>query len=204
MLVIGLTGSMGMGKSTAAAKFRALGFSVFDADANVHLLYEGQLADEIEAAFPGTTVEGRVDRSKLSEALLRAPSRIKELENIVHPRVRENERAFLADEFARGARMAVLEIPLLFETGVDKSVDAVVVVSAPPDVQRRRLLERTGMTEAKLAQLLSRQMPDDEKRSRADFVVDTSGTMDAAHVQIEDIVAKFAVREGTAFERFWK
>lgn len=204
MLIIGLTGSMGMGKSTAAAQFRALGIGVFDADAAVHRLYDGPLTAEIEAVFPGTTVAGKVDRGLLSAELLRAPSRIHELEQIVHPRVREEERAFLAAEHARGARMAVLEIPLLFESGVDGSVDVVVVVSAPHHVQRDRLLERSGMSEAKLTQLLSRQMADDKKRSRADFIVDTSGPVEACHAQIEDIVTNLAGRRGTAYARFWQ
>lgn len=203
MLIIGLTGSIGMGKSTAAARFRELGVSVFDADAAVHQLYEGPLAAEIEAAFPGSTKDGKVDRAKLSAQLMAAPERMKLLETIVHPRVRAEEHAFLAAERARGATMAVLEIPLLFEAGADKSVDVVVVVSAPPELQRERVLARPGMTAAKLESLLLRQLADEKKRARAHFVVDTSGSIEASHAQIDAIVAKLRTRTGTAYARFW-
>lgn len=203
MLIIGLTGSIGMGKSTAAARFRELGVSVFDADAAVHQLYEGPLVVEIEAAFPGSTKDGKVDRAKLSAQLMAAPERMKLLETIVHPRVRAEEHAFLAAERARGAGMAVLEIPLLFEAGADKSVDVVVVVSAPPELQRERVLARPGMTAAKLESLLLRQLADEKKRARAHFVVDTSGSIEASHAQIDAIVAKLRTRTGTAYARFW-
>lgn len=203
MLIIGLTGSIGMGKSTAAARFKALGIGVFDADAEVHRLYKGPLAREIELAFPGSTVAGKVDRAKLSALLMMAPDRINVLEQIVHPRVRAGERAFITGEHARGAAMAVLEIPLLFEAGNDKIVDVIVVVSAAPDIQKKRVLERPDMSEAKLAQLLSRQLSDEKKRSRADFVVDTSGSVEACHAQIDDIVTKLGSRTGTAYARFW-
>ncbi|HMN38239.1 MAG TPA: dephospho-CoA kinase [Hyphomicrobium sp.] len=204
MLIIGLTGSIGMGKSTAAARFKALGIDVFDADAEVHRLYEGPLAQDIETAFPGSTADGKVDRGKLSAILLKAPERIKKLEGIVHPRVRASERAFVAREHAKGAAMAVLEIPLLFEAGNDEAVDVVVVVSARPEIQTRRVLERPGMSAAKLEQLLSRQLSDGQKRARADFVVDTSGPVEACHAQIDHIVAELATREGTAYARFWQ
>lgn len=203
MLIIGLTGSIGMGKSTAAARFRELGVSVFDADAAVHQLYEGPLAAEIEAAIPGSTKDGKVDRAKLSAELMAAPERMKRLEAIVHPRVRAEEHAFLAAERARGAAMAVLEIPLLFEAGADKSVDVVVVVSAPPELQRERVLARPGMTAEKLESLLSRQLADEKKRARAHFVVDTTGSIEASHAQIDAIVAKLRTRTGTAYARFW-
>ncbi|MCB1484204.1 MAG: dephospho-CoA kinase [Hyphomicrobiaceae bacterium] len=203
MLIIGLTGSIGMGKSTAAARFKALGIDVFDADAEVHKLYEGPLAQDVERAFPGSTTDGKVDRGKLSAILLKEPDRLTELERIVHPRVRANERSFIAREHAKGAKMAVLEVPLLFEAGNDKVVDVIVVVSAHPDIQRKRVLERPGMSEAKLAELLSRQLDDKEKRARADFVVDTSGSVEACHAQIDDIVAELSTREGGAYARFW-
>lgn len=203
MLIIGLTGSIGMGKSTAAAHFKTLGISVFDADAEVHRLYEGPLAGEIEAAFPGATVAGRVDRGELSAILLKHPGDIRQLEQIVHPRVRDGERAFVRSEHARGARMCVLEVPLLFESGRDACVDAVVVVSARPEIQRLRVLDRPGMSEAKLEQLLARQLADDKKRLRADFVVDTSGSVEACHAQIDAIVTQLASRTGTAYARFW-
>ncbi|MEQ1717787.1 MAG: dephospho-CoA kinase [Hyphomicrobium sp.] len=204
MLIVGLTGSIGMGKSTAAARFRSLGIPVFDADAEVHRLYDSGIGSEIEAAFPGTTVAGKVDRSKLSVALLKEPSRLKTLENIVHPRVRASERAFLQAEAGRGAAMAVLEIPLLFESGAAETVDAVIVVSAPAEIQRARVLARPGMSDAKLTQLLSRQMRDEEKRKRADFVVDTSGSAEACHAQVDTIVADLASRPATAYARYWR
>ncbi len=203
MLIVGLTGSIGMGKSTAAARFRELGIGVFDADADVHRLYEGPLAAEIEAAFPGSAHDGKVDRGRLSAQLMKAPERMKVLEAIVHPRVRANERAFLASEQARGAKLAVLEIPLLFESGADKSVDVVVVVSAPREVQRERVLARPGMTREKLDALLSRQVPDEKKRAAAHFVVDTGGSIEASHAQIDAIVETLRTRTGTAYARFW-
>lgn len=204
MLIIGLTGSMGMGKSTAAARFRELGIAVFDADAEVHRLYEGSLSEQIEQAFPGTTREGVVDRAKLSAALLVQPDRFGELEAIVHPAVRHSERMFLEREHACGAKMAVLEIPLLFESGTERTVDAIVTVSAPLKTQRERLLARPGMSEAKLTQLLQRQMSDEEKRARSHFVVDTGGPVAACHAQVDAIVAQLASRKGTAYARFWR
>lgn len=204
MLIIGLTGSIGMGKSTAAARFRALGIPVFDADAEVHRLYAGPLAARIEAAFPGTTANGAVDRAKLSQSLMKNPAGFKKLEQIVHPAVREEERRFLDTAKAAGAAIAVLEIPLLLEAKSDEQVDVVVVVSAGPEVQRGRVLERPGMTTEKLETLLARQMPDAEKRERADFVVDTSGSIAACNSQIDRIVATLQGREGTAINRVWK
>ena len=204
MLIIGLTGSIGMGKSTAAERFKALGISVFDADAEVHRLYEGLLAHDIEAAFPGTVTDGKVDRGKLSAALMAAPQRFRELERIVHPRVRTAESAFLRSEAARGAAMSVLEIPLLFEAGAADSVDAVVVVSAPEAIQRARVLARPGMTAAKLNDILKRQLADAEKRRRADFVVDTGGTAEACHAQIDVIVDELRTRKGAAYDRHWR
>lgn len=203
MLVVGLTGSIGMGKSTAAARFRERGVGVFDADAEVHKLYEGPLVADIEAAFPGSTAAGRVDRQKLSKALLEDPSRFKVLESIVHPRVRAEQRAFLKAEHDRGARLAVLEIPLLFEGGADALVDVTIVVSADHQVQRRRVLERPGMTEQKLDELLLRQMPDAEKRKRADFVVDTSRSVVACHAAVDGILADLIKRPAHAYQRFW-
>lgn len=203
MLVIGLTGSIGMGKSTAAARFRELGIGVFDADAAVHRLYEGPLAAEIEAAFPGSTENGKVDRARLSAQLMKAPGQMKVLEAIVHPRVRANERAFLGREYAKGAPMAVLEIPLLFESGAADGVDVIIVVSASAALQRERVLTRPGMTAAKLDSLLSRQWPDEKKRAAAHFVVDTSGSIEASHAQIDAIVDELRPRTGTAYARFW-
>jgi dephospho-CoA kinase len=203
MLIVGLTGSLGMGKSTAAAYLREHGIPVFDADAEVHRLYADAAVAPIEAAFPGSTVDGKVDRARLSTALLSAPQRFAELEAIVHPLVRASERAFLKAEAARGTQIAVLEIPLLFETGADKLVDATVVVSATPELQRERLLKRDNLTREKLEHLLKRQMPDAEKRARAHFVVDTSGEVSASRAQLDVILAQLKHRQGEAFARHW-
>lgn len=204
MLIIGLTGSIGMGKSAAAQHFQALGIAVCDADAEVHKLYRGKAVAPIEAAFPGTTSAEGVDRQKLAAQLLADPSGFKRLEAIVHPLVFAAERDFLRAEAARGAAMAVLEIPLLFEGGGEKRVDVTVVVSAPADVQRERVLARPGMTEAKLEQIFGRQVPDAEKRRRADFVVDTGGTLAWTGEQIDKIVATLTGRQGSAFDRHWR
>lgn len=203
MFLLGLTGSMGMGKSTAAAAFRALGVPVIDADAEVHKLYAGAAVPLIEAAFPGTTSAAGVDRAKLSAALMRDPGGFKRLEAIVHPLVRAAERDFLVALHRSGAKLAVLEIPLLFETGGDKLVDAVVVVSATPEKQRERLLLRPGMTVEKLDSLLQRQTGDAEKRLLADFVVDTNGAIADTDAAVARIVASLAGRNGTAFDRQW-
>jgi len=188
MFVLGLTGSLGMGKSTAARFFAEAGVPVHDADAVVHRLYESEAVPAIEAAFPGTVVDGKVDRTKLAARVLNDPAALKRLEAIVHPLVHEAERQLLAEAEARGEKVALLDIPLLFETGGDQRVDAVVVVSAPPEVQRARVLERPGMTVEKLESILSKQMPDAEKRARADFVVDTSGSFEAARAQVRAIL----------------
>lgn len=204
MLIIGLTGSIGMGKSAAAAGFTKLGIPVFDADAEVHALYAGPLAADIERAFPGTTAKGAVDRTKLSAALLAAPHRFKELEAIVHPRVRASERAFVQSAHHAGQRLVVLEIPLLFESKAQATVDVVVVVSAPVEIQRRRVLARPGMTPAKLDAILARQFSDADKRRAAYFVVDTSGSVEACHAQIAALVAKLKTRAGHAYDRHWR
>ncbi|HET7804490.1 MAG TPA: dephospho-CoA kinase [Pseudolabrys sp.] len=192
MFVLGLTGSLGMGKSTTAGFFAELGIPVHDADAAVHRLYRGEAAPLIEAAFPGTMVNGEVDREKLAKRVLDDPAAIKKLEGIVHPLVRAAEEHFLAEAERNDARVAVLDIPLLFETGGDRRCDAVVVVSAPEDVQRARIFERSGMTAQKFAAISANQMPDAEKRKRADFVVDTSKGFDAARAQIREILARIA------------
>jgi dephospho-CoA kinase len=197
MFILGLTGSLGMGKSTSAGFFAEAGVPVHDADAAVHRLYDGEAAAAIEAAFPGTTVGGKVDRGKLAERVLGNVDALRRLEAIVHPLVRKAEDQFLAEAETRGADVVVLDIPLLFETGGDKRVDAVVVVSAPPEVQRARVMGRPDMTAEKFASMLARQMPDAEKRRRADFVVDTSGEFDATRAQIRailDAVAKMPRR----------
>ena len=203
MLLIGLTGSIGMGKSTVAARLRALGLGVCDADAEIHRLYEGAAVAPIEAAFPGTTANGKVDRQKLAQVLLGKPDLFKRLEAIVHPLVFEAERTFLRQEAAKGAPMAVLEIPLLLEGGGERRVDVVIVCSAPADAQRARVLQRPGITAEKLDQLLARQMPDAEKRKRADFVVDTGGTFAETDAQVDKIIESLQGRPGTAFVAFW-
>jgi dephospho-CoA kinase len=197
MFILGLTGSLGMGKSTTARFFAEAGVPVHDADAVVHRLYEGEAVDAIEAAFPGTTAGGKVDRNKLAARVLGDAAALQRLEAIVHPLVQEAERRLLALAAANGEKIAVLDIPLLFETGGDRRVDAVVVVSAPPDVQRARVLERPGMTIEKLESILSKQMPDVEKRWRADFVVDSSQGFESARAQVRailDAVAKMPKR----------
>jgi dephospho-CoA kinase len=203
MFILGLTGSMGMGKSTAAAAFRALGVPVLDADAEVHRLYAGAAVEPIENAFPGTTSASGVDRARLSAALLKDPSGFKRLEQIVHPLVRAAEREFLVKHERDGIQLAVLEIPLLFETGGDRLVDAVAVVSAAPEKQRERLLLRPGMTAEKLDGLLKRQTNDAEKRARADFVVDTNGTIAETEAAVARIAASLRGRRGEAFSRHW-
>lgn len=192
MFVLGLTGSLGMGKSVTAKMFAEEGVPVHDADAAVHDLYEGAAAPLIEAAFPGTTAAGKVDRDKLAQRVLGDSVALEKLEAIVHPLVRRAEHAFLDQAARKGARAAVLDIPLLFETGGDGRCDAVVVVSAPPEIQRARAFERPGMTEQKFAAILAKQMPDADKRARADFVVDTSRGFDAARAQVRDILARIA------------
>lgn len=204
MLVVGLTGSIGMGKSTAAARFRARGISVFDADAEVHRLYAGPLAEEIERAFPGSLTDGTVDRAKLTEHLIVAPHRFRELEAIVHPRVHEAERKFLQAEHSDGAALAVLEVPLFLEASRDEHVDAIVVVTASDDVQRQRVLARAGMTDAKFEAIVGRQLPEAEKQARADFVVDTSGSVENCNSQIDIIITKLPALSATAYEQFWR
>jgi len=193
MFILGLTGSLGMGKSATAKMFAEEGVPVHDADAAVHQLYEGEATPLIEAAFPGTTHGGKVDRDRLAQRVLGDNEAIKILELIVHPLVRSAEERFLAEAERKGAAVALLDIPLLFETGGDSRCDAVVVVSAPPEVQRARAFERPGMTEQKFAAILTKQISDAEKRKRADFVVDTSKGFDAARSQVRDILARIAI-----------
>jgi len=192
MFVLGLTGSLGMGKSTTARLFAEEGVPLHDADAAVHRLYEGEATALIEAAFPGTTSGGRVDRDKLAKKVLGDSAAIKRLETIIHPLVGRAEAQFLDEAARKDAAVVVLDIPLLFETGADRRCDAVVVVSAPADVQRARAFERPGMTEEKFQAILAKQMPDAEKRARADFVVDTSKGLDAARVQVREILGRIA------------
>jgi dephospho-CoA kinase len=192
MIILGLTGSIGMGKSTTATLFAEAGVPVYDADAAVHLLYEGEAAPAIEAAFPGTTENGRVDRDRLSARVVHDPAAMKKLEEIVHPMLGASRQTFLRDAERSGAPVAVIDVPLLFETGGEKRVDAVVVVTTTAELQRKRILARPNMTEEKLQAILARQMPDAEKRKRAHFVVDTSHGLDPVRARIRDILGQAA------------
>ncbi len=190
--ILCLTGSLGMGKSTAAKFFAEAGVPVHDADAVVHALYEGQAAPLIEQAFPGATKDGKVDRGKLAAMVLNDTQALARLEAIVHPLVFASREKFLAEAESRGTPVVVLDVPLLFETGAQRRCDAVVVVSAPPDQQRRRAFGRPGMTEDKFAALLAKQVPDAEKRRRADFILDSSQHFDHTRAQIRDILQSIA------------
>jgi dephospho-CoA kinase len=192
MRVLGLTGSIGMGKSTTARLFAEAGVPVYDADATVHMVYQGEAAPAIEAAFPGTTVDGKVDRSRLSAQVAHDPVALRRLEQIVHPMLQVYHRKFLEDAEQSGAPVAVVDVPLLFETGSEKRVDAVVVVTTDPDIQRRRVLARDNMTRELLDAILARQLPDAEKRRRADFLVDTSHGLDPVRGRIREILAEAA------------
>ncbi len=192
MITVGLTGSIGMGKSTTAAMFAAEGVPVYDADAEVHALYAkgGAAVEPLAAAFPGVVVDGAVDRAKLSHYVVGKPDELKRLEAIVHPLVGESRVDFFQKAVADGADIVILDIPLLFETGGEKRMDAVVVVSAPADLQRQRVLARPGMDEAKLDAILARQMADAEKRARAHFVIDTGQGLDHARAQVRDVLKR--------------
>ncbi|WAJ31624.1 dephospho-CoA kinase [Antarcticirhabdus aurantiaca] len=191
MIVLGLTGSIGMGKSTTAAMFEAEGVPVYSADAAVHRLYAGRAAPLVEAAFPGTVRSGVVDREALARAVLADPEARRRLEAIVHPMVREEEEAFLAAAREAGHPLAVLDIPLLFETGGEARCDAVVVVTAPSEVQRARVLARPGMTPERFDAILAAQMPDADKRARASVVIDTGGGLDPAREAVRAVVARY-------------
>ncbi len=199
MIKIGLTGSIGMGKSTTAKIFREEGIPVNDADAVVHEIYRHEGVEALRDAFPDAVATGVVDRQELSRALSAAPEKLRVLESIVHPLVRKREADFLADQQHKAADLVVLDIPLLFETGAEERVDTVVVVTCDPQIQRDRVLARPGMTEEKLSMILSRQMPDAEKRSRADFLIDTGAGLDAARDRVRQIIAD--LRAGRMTER---
>ena len=192
MLILGLTGSIGMGKSATAKLFAEAGVPVYDADATVHKIYEGEAAPAIEAAFPGTTVNGKVDRNRLSAKVVHDPAAMKQLEQIVHPMLGASRQKFLDDAERSGAPVVVVDVPLLFETGGETRVDAVVVVTTSPEIQRQRILARDNMTGEKLDAILARQLPDAEKRKRADFVVDTSHGLDPVRARIRDILQQVA------------
>jgi dephospho-CoA kinase len=196
-LVLCLTGSLAMGKSTAARFFAEEGVPVHDSDAVVHALYEGEAVAAIEQAFPGTTAGGKVDRTKLAARVLNDAEALARLEAIVHPLVGAARDKFLAEQTARGAAVVVLDIPLLFEAGLERCCDAVVVVSTSAELQRRRVFERPGMTEEKFAAILAKQTPDPDKRRRADFIVDSSYDFEHGRAQVRDIlraVAKMQLR----------
>lgn len=188
MIVLGLTGSIGMGKSTTAQMFLDAGITVYSADETVHRLYRGEAASLIEQAFPGTTIDGEVDRARLSAAVMGKPEALQRLEKIVHPLVRTEENRFRQDAENSGAKLILLDIPLLFETGAEERVDKVLVVTAPEEVQRERVLARDGMTASKLDAILARQVPDAEKRARADFIIDTSLGLESAREDVHEII----------------
>jgi dephospho-CoA kinase len=192
MFILGLTGSIGMGKSTTAKMFAEEGVPVHDSDAVVHRLYDGEAVAAIEAAFPGTTANGRVDRNRLAAHVVAHPGDFKKLEALVHPLVRAAEQRFLAEAAKAGAKVVLLDIPLLYETAGDARCDAVVVVSAPADVQRERVFARGGMTDERFETIIARQVPDAVKRERADFVVDSSKGFDHARAQVREILAAVA------------
>jgi dephospho-CoA kinase len=188
VIVLGLTGSIGMGKSTTGKLFAEAGVPVHDSDEAVHRLYAGEAAPLVEAAFPGTTVNGVVDRARLSKQVVGDPEALARLEAIVHPLVRADADRFVARHRAAGAPLVILDIPLLFETGGTGRVDKIAVVSAPLEIQRERVLSRPGMTPEKFEAILARQTPDAEKRARADFVIDTGDSIEAARRQVEAII----------------
>lgn len=202
MIVAGLTGSIGMGKSTVAAYLRDQGIPVLDADKIVHDLYAGEAVPLIEAVFPGTSRDGVVDRAALATKVVASPAELKKLEAIIHPRVRAAEWGFLLDEHDGDSDIAVLEIPLLFETAPRTLFDAIIVVSAPPGIQRARLMARPGMTDEKLDALIARQLPDADKRAKADFVVDTGVPLEDTYRQIDAVLKEIMNRPPLAYQRW--
>ena len=200
MLILGLTGSIGMGKSTTADFFRAAGVRVHDSDGVVHALYRGAAVPLIEEAFPGTTIGGIVDRTRLAQRVLGDASALRRLEAIIHPLVEFDREAFLAAAAAAAQPIVVLDIPLLFEIGAETSVDAVVVATAPEAVQKSRVFERQGMTEEKFTAIVAQQIPDSQKRRRAHFLVDTSRDFAAAAAQVKGILRASAAMQGRVFK----
>lgn len=197
MKILGLTGSIGMGKSTVAAMFRELGVPVHDSDAAVHRLYAqgGAAVAPIEAEFPGVTVEGVIDRSRLAQRVLNDPDALKRLERIIHPLVRDESARFRAEAAARGAKLLVLDVPLLFETNGHLNCDVTAVVSAPADVQRERVMARPGMTAEKYEAILAKQMPDAEKRAMATYVIPTGGSLDETRAAVAALVAGLTAKD---------
>jgi dephospho-CoA kinase len=203
MLIVGLTGSIGMGKTTIASHLALRGVPVIESDAIVHALYSGKAAPLIEAAFPGTVAGGTVDRTKLSDALAQSPGGFERLEAIVHPLVREAQWEFIKAQHEAGAHLCVLDIPLLFETGGDRLMDIVLLVSAPERVQAERVLARPGMTPEKFAAIRARQMPDAEKRVRADTIIDTGLPLDETLDQVDKWLESMKTRDGEKFS-LWR
>ena len=201
MLVIGLTGGIGMGKTSAAAHLRRLGMKVIDAEADVHRLYEGDAVEAVEAAFPGTTRDGQVDRALLAAEVAGKPERLRQLEAIIHPMVIAAEIDFLREQELQNARFAVLEIPLLFETGAESRTDVNIALSASEDVQRTRVLARSGMTGKKFETLKDRQLSDAERRARANYVVDSGTTLEHMQEQLDTLIETLQTREGGVMER---
>ena len=199
MLIVGLTGSIGMGKSTCAALFRAEGVAVHDSDATVHDLYAGTAAAPIEAAFPGVTVDGVVDRKALAKRVIADPAAFGRLEAIIHPLVAADRRKFLMQAFERGADIVVLDIPLLYETGSESQCDCVCLVTAPFDVQKQRVMQRKGMTEERFAAILARQMPDSDKRLRAHYLIRSETGLEDARRQIRALLQTLSTVEGTVW-----
>ena len=194
MIVLGLTGSIGMGKSTTAGFFREAGIAVHDADQTVHDLYHNEAVPVIASVFPDTIVDQHVDRDRLRQAVIGKPEALAALESLIHPLVHDRERTFLARQRADGAPLAVLDIPLLFETRGERRCHAVLVVTAPPDIQRQRVMARRGMTSATFDALLAKQMPDAEKRQRAHFLIDTGRGLEAARRSVHDLIRLFSGR----------
>ncbi len=203
MLIVGLTGSIGMGKTTVANHLAARGVPVLDSDAAVHRLYEGEAVPHIEAAFPGTTSDGKVDRAKLAAAAMRDADGFAKIEALIHPLVRQAQWVFLQQQASAGAPLCVLDIPLLFETGGDRLVDVTIVVSAPEPVQTERVMSRPGMTPEKLAAIRARQLPDAEKRGRADYVIDTGLAWGETQAQLDNLLESLKDRAGGKFD-LWR
>lgn len=195
MIILGLTGSIGMGKSTTARIFAEEGVPVHDADETVHRLYAGAAAPMIERAFPGTVVGGTVDRKRLSAIVLDRPELLRQLGEIIHPLVRADADAFVDRHRKAGTRLIVLDVPLLFETGGTDRVDSILVVTASPEIQRQRVMARPGMTEEKFAAILANQVADKDKRRNADFLIDTGAGMDAARQDVRRIISTLLARE---------
>lgn len=188
MLIVGLTGSIGMGKTTTANLFIKENIKVYDADAEVHKLYEGEAVPLVEAAFPNTTQNGKVNRQKLGSLVLGNKEKLKHLEALIHPLLAEKRKNFLEQSKADGQKFVVLDIPLLFETGADKHCDFIITVTTSAEEQRRRVLSRQNMTEQKFEEILTTQLPDAEKRRRSDFIIDTSNSIQDAHDQVKEVI----------------